>query len=41
MNKHFIGIDISIDHLDIADSTTQETWRDSNNATGIASKSPL
>jgi len=36
MNEHFIGIDISKDHLDIADSTTQETWRDSNNETGIA-----
>ena len=36
MNEHFIGIDISKDHLDIADSTTQNTWRTSNDETGIA-----
>ena len=36
MNEHFIGIDISKDYLDIADSTTQNTWRISNDETGIA-----
>lgn len=36
MNEHFIGIDISKDYLDIADSTTQKTWRASNDETGIA-----
>lgn len=36
MNEHFIGIDISKDYLDIADSTTQKTWRTSNDETGIA-----
>jgi transposase len=36
MNEHFIGIDISKDYLDIADSATQKTWRTSNDETGIA-----
>ncbi len=36
MKEHFIGIDISKDYLDIADSTTQNTWRTSNDETGIA-----
>jgi len=33
--KHFIGIDICKDYLDIADSATQEIWRTSNDETGI------
>ena len=33
--EHFIGIDISKDYLDIADSATQEIWRTSNDETGI------
>lgn len=37
MKEHFIGIDISKDYLDIADSATQETWRTANDDSGIAS----
>ncbi len=33
---HFIGIDISKLHLDVADSMTQETWQTANNEEGIA-----
>lgn len=36
MKEHFIGIDISRDYLDIADTATQKTWRTSNDETGIA-----
>lgn len=35
-SEHFIGIDISKDHLDVADCMTQETWQTTNNEDGIA-----
>ena len=36
-SERFIGIDISKNHLDVADSITQETWQTSNDESGIAS----
>ncbi|MCH7501663.1 MAG: IS110 family transposase [Nitrospinae bacterium] len=35
-SERFIGIDVSKDRLDIADSITQETWQAANDESGIA-----